>query len=131
MLKYLGDLIYLKCMIFNHPHRAILSVLSVLFDMRNPHEELDVMFLQVVVFIPSPRCLETLLLRVTAMKMDVHTMLTAPAIKRKATEVSIIIITMATKEMSQPRVAILNKDQALALKYVLIREKFHLLVILF
>lgn len=98
--------------------------------MRNPPEELDVMFLQVVVFIPSPRCLETLLLRVTAMKMDVHTMLTAPAIKRKATEV-IIIITMATKEMSQPRVGILNKDQALALKYVLIREKFHLLVILF
>ena len=98
--------------------------------MRNPPEELDVMFLQVVVFIPSPRCLETLLLRVTAMKMDVHTMLTAPAIKRKATEV-IIIITMATKEMSQPRVEILNKDQALALKYVLIREKFHLLVILF
>ena len=98
--------------------------------MRNPPEELDVMFLQVVVFIPSPRCLETLL-RVTAMKMDVHTMLTAPAIKRKATEVIIIIITMATKEMSQPRVGILNKDQALALKYVLIREKFHLLVILF
>ena len=66
------------------------------------------------------------------MKMDVHTMLTAPAIKRKATEVIIIIIiTMATKEMSQPRVGILNKDQALALKYVLIREKFHLLVILF
>lgn len=97
--------------------------------MRNPPEELDVMFLQVVVFIPSPKCLETLLLRVTAMKMDVHTMLTAPAIKRKATEV--IIITMATKEMSQPRVGILNKDQALALKYVLIREKFHLLVILF
>lgn len=100
--------------------------------MRNPPEELDVMFLQVVVFIPSPRCLETLLLRVTAMKMDVHTMLTAAAIKRKATEVIIIIIiTMATKEMSQPRVGILNKDQALALKYVLIREKFHLLVILF
>lgn len=99
--------------------------------MRNPPEELDVMFLQVVVFIPSPRCLETLLLRVTAMKMDVHTMLTAPAIKRKATEVIIIIITMATKEMSQPRVGIVNKDQALALKYVLIREKFHLLVILF
>lgn len=100
--------------------------------MRNPPEEHDVMFLQVVVFIPSPRCLETLLLRVTAMKMDVHTMLTAPAIKRKATEVIIIIIiTMATKEMSQPRVGILNKDQALALKYVLIREKFHLLVILF
>ena len=98
--------------------------------MRNPPEELDVMFLQVVVFIPSPRCLETLLLRVTAMKMDVHTMLTAAAIKRKATEV-IIIITMATKEMSQPRVEILNKDQALALKYVLIGEKFHLLVILF
>lgn len=97
--------------------------------MRNPPEELDVMFLQVVVFIPSPKCLETLLLRVTAMKMDVHTMLTAPAIKRKATEV--IIITMATKEMSQPLVGILNKDQALALKYVLIREKFHLLVILF
>ena len=98
--------------------------------MRNPPEELDVMFLQVVVFIPSPRCLETLLLRVTAMKINVHTMLTAAAIKRKATEV-IIIITMATKEMSQPRVEILNKDQALALKYVLIREKFHLLVILF
>lgn len=85
----------------------------------------------VAVFIPSPKCLETLPLRVTAMKMDVHTMLTAQAIKRKATEVVIIIITMATKEMSQPPVGILNKDQALALKYVLIREKFHLLVILF
>lgn len=99
--------------------------------MRNPPQEHDVTFLQVVVFIPSPKCLETLPLRVTAMKMDVHTMLTAQAIKRKATEVIIIIITMATKEMSQPRVGILNKDQALALKYVLIREKFHLLVILF
>ena len=99
--------------------------------MRNPPEEHDVMFLQVVVFIPSPRYLETLLLRVTAMKMDVHTMLTAQAIKRKAAEVIIIIITMATKEMSQPRVEILNQDQALALKCVLIREEFHLLVILF
>ena len=98
--------------------------------MQNPPQEHDVTFLQVVVFIPSPKCLETLPLRVTAMKMDVHTMLTAQAIKRKATEV-IIIITMATKEMSQPRVEILNKDQALAIKCDLIREEFHLLVILF
>ena len=99
--------------------------------MLNPPQEPDVTFLQVVVFIPSPRCLDTLLLRVTAMKMDVHTMLTAQAIKRKATEVIIIIITMVTKEMSQPLVEILNQDQALALKCVLIREEFHLLAILF
>jgi len=99
--------------------------------MQNPPQKHDVTFLQVVVFIPSPKCLETLLLRVTVMKMDVHTMLTVQVIKRKATEVIIIIITMATKEMSQPRVEILNKDQALALKCVLIREEFHLLVILF
>ena len=64
------------------------------------------------------------------MKMDVHTMLTAQVIKKKAAEV-IIIITMVTKEMSQPLVEILNQDQALALKCVHIREKFHLLVILF
>ena len=82
------------------------------------------MFLQVVVFIPSPRCSETLLLRVTAMKMDVHTMLTAQAIKRKATEVIIIIITMATKEMNQPPVGILNKDQALALNVFLSEKSF-------
>lgn len=100
--------------------------------MRNPPQEHDVTFLQVVVFIPSPRCSETPLLRVTAMKMDVHTMLTAQVIKRQATEaVIIIIITMATKEMNQPPVGILNQDQALALKCVLIREEFHLLVILF
>lgn len=101
--------------------------------MPNPPQEHDVTFLQVVVFIPSPRCSETPLLRVTAMKMDVHTMPTAQVIKRKATEVVIIIIiiTMVTKEMNQPPVEILNKDQALALKCVLIREEFHLLVILF
>ena len=98
--------------------------------MQNPPKEHDVI-LQVVVFIPSQKCLETPLLRVTAMKMDVHTMLTAQVIKKKAAEVIIIIITMVTKEMSQPLVEILNQEQALALKCVHIREKFHLLVILF
>lgn len=72
-------------------------------------------FSQVVVFIRNPRCLETHHQKVTAMMMDVPTMLTAQVTRRKVTEV-ITITTMAIKERG-PLGRILNQEEVSAIEY--------------